>query len=108
MENYNQLINKAKSFYKLNEFENSKNCLLEVIKNFKLDTKVKSNIFLLLADLFSKLNSFKDVEKYLLKYLEIHPNNSAAFKTFSVPKMFVFTASKGKNSHDGTCFNAAA
>ena len=78
MENYNQLINKAKSFYKLNEFENSKNCLLEVIRNFKLDTKVKSNIFLLLADLLSKLNSFKDVEKYLLKYLEIHPNNSAA------------------------------
>ena len=29
-------------------------------------------------------------------------------KTFSVPKIFVFTASIGKNSHDGTCFSAAA
>ena len=25
-----------------------------------------------------------------------------------VPKMFVLTASIGKNSHDGTCFKAAA
>ena len=33
---------------------------------------------------------------------------SAAFITFSVPRVFVCTASIGKNSHDGTCFKAAA
>src|SRR5699024_45009 len=32
----------------------------------------------------------------------------ALCKTFSVPKILVFTASIGKNSHEGTCFNAAA
>ena len=31
-----------------------------------------------------------------------------AVKTLSVPKTLVFTASTGKNSHDGTCFKAAA
>ena len=76
MDNYNQLINKAKIFYKSNQFENTKNCLLEVLKNYKLDTKIKLNIFLLLADVLNKLNNFKDVEKYLLEYLEIYPTNS--------------------------------
>ena len=33
---------------------------------------------------------------------------SAAFITFSAPSVFVCTASMGKNSHDGTCFSAAA
>ena len=76
MKNYNQLINKAKSFYKSNQFENAKNCLLQIIKNFKLDAKVKLNIVLLLADILNRLNDFKDIEKYLLEYLEFHPTNS--------------------------------
>ena len=75
MKNYNQLINEAKIFYKSNQFENTKNCLLKVIKNFKLEDKIKLNIFLLLADVLNKLNNFKDVEKYLFKYLEIDPIN---------------------------------
>lgn len=33
---------------------------------------------------------------------------SAEIKTLFVPKIFVFTASNGKNSHEGTCFSAAA
>ena len=33
---------------------------------------------------------------------------SATDNKLSVPKILVFTASKGKNSHDGTCFKAAA
>ena len=36
------------------------------------------------------------------------PASMAAVRTFSVPKTLVLTASMGKNSHDGTCFNAAA
>ena len=36
------------------------------------------------------------------------PASTAAVSTFSVPNTFVFTASSGKNSHDGTCFSAAA
>ena len=76
MENYNQLINKAKFFYKSNEFENAKNCLLEVIKNFKLDANIKLNISLLLVDILNKLNDFKDIEKYLLEYLEFNSTNS--------------------------------
>jgi hypothetical protein len=35
------------------------------------------------------------------------PHSIAAVSTLSVPKTFVLTASSGKNSHDGTCFNAA-
>ena len=36
------------------------------------------------------------------------PSSIAAVNTFSVPRTFVLTASIGKNSQDGTCFNAAA
>ena len=36
------------------------------------------------------------------------PYSIATDNTFSVPNIFVLTASRGKNSHDGTCFNAAA
>jgi len=32
----------------------------------------------------------------------------ATVNKLSVPIILVFTASKGKNSQDGTCFNAAA
>ena len=31
-----------------------------------------------------------------------------ALTTLSIPLTFVFVASIGKNSHDGTCFKAAA
>src|SRR5574344_1089133 len=36
------------------------------------------------------------------------PASIAAVSTLSVPIIFVLTASIGKNSHDGTCFRAAA
>ena len=36
------------------------------------------------------------------------PAWSAARTTFSLPMTFVLTASMGKNSHEGTCFSAAA
>ena len=36
------------------------------------------------------------------------PASMAAVSTFSVPMTFVFTASMGKNSQDGTCLSAAA
>ena len=35
-------------------------------------------------------------------------NSTAASITLSVPMTFVFTASMGWNSHDGTCLRAAA
>ena len=76
MKNYNQLINKAKAFYKSNQFESAKNCLLEIIKTFELDVKVKLNIFLLLVDVLNRLSDFKEIEKYLLEYLEFNSTNS--------------------------------
>ena len=36
------------------------------------------------------------------------PYLTALPMTFELPVIFVATASIGKNSHDGTCFNAAA
>ena len=36
------------------------------------------------------------------------PYSIAAVSTLSVPNTLVLTASRGKNSQDGTCFNAAA
>ena len=53
--------------------------------------------------------------KYTAMFGEFHRNNgaltlfaAAASITFLVPKTLVFVASKGKNSHDGTCLRAAA
>lgn len=39
---------------------------------------------------------------------DLTPFLIAAVSTFSVPSTFVFTASIGKNSHEGTCLSAAA
>ena len=76
MEDYIQLINKAKNFYKINKFEEAKISLLKVINNFELESKIKLNILLLLADTLSKLNNFQDVKYYLFEYQKINPNNS--------------------------------
>ncbi len=78
MSNYNQLINKAKTFYNSNQFNNAKGCLLELLEKYKLDTEIKSKVYLLLADVLNKINSFKYVEEYLLKYLKINPSDSTA------------------------------
>ena len=76
MNNYIQLIKKAKTFFNLNQFENAHNCLLNVLKSFELDLTTKSNLYLLLADINTKLNNFKDTDNYFQKYLEINSNNS--------------------------------
>ena len=62
MKKYNQLIKKAKFFFDSNQFEDAHNCLLDVLKRFELDLKIKSNLYLLLADinknaLFMEMNT---------------------------------------------------
>ena len=79
MNKYNQLIKKAKTFFDANQFENANNCILDIIKSYEIDLKTKSNLYLLLADINTKLNNLKDTNSYLLKYLEINSNNSKVF-----------------------------
>ena len=79
MEKYNQLIKKAKTFFELHQFENANNCLLSILKNFQLDADKKLNLYLLIADINTRLNNFKDANDYLLRYLKINPN---------IPKVF--------------------
>ncbi len=76
MNNYNQLIKKAKNFFDANQFEDANNCILNVLKNYEIDLSIKSKLYLLLADINTKLNNLKDTNNYLLKYLEINSNNS--------------------------------
>ncbi len=74
MEKYNQLIKKAKTFFESHQFENANNCLQHILKSFELDTDKKSNLYLLIADINTKLNNFKEANDYLLRYLKINPN----------------------------------
>ena len=76
MNKYNQLIKKAKTFFNLDQFENAHNCILNILNSFELDLTTKSNLYLLLANINTKLNNFKDTDNYLQKYLEINSNNS--------------------------------
>ncbi len=76
MNEYSQLIKKAKTFFDANQFESAYNCILNVLNNYEPDLKTKSNLYLLLADINNKLNKFKDTNIYLLKYLEINSKNS--------------------------------
>ena len=73
--NYNQLIKKAKFFFNSNQFVNSRETLLYILKNFNLDLKIKLNLYLLLADVNTKLNNLNESNSYLLSYLESNPNN---------------------------------
>lgn len=75
MTKYNQLIKKAKFFFDSNQFEDAHNCLLDILKRFELDLKIKSNLYLLLADVNTKLNNFKNSNNNFLDYLEINPND---------------------------------
>ncbi len=75
MKNYNQSLKKAKTFFDQNQFESAQNCLLNVLKEFELNLANKSNLYLLLADINTKLNDFKKTNDYFSKYLEINPNN---------------------------------
>ena len=52
-------------------------------------------------------NSTKPYD-FIFENLRIETNLIEASRIFSVPITFVLTASNGKNSHEGTCFNAAA
>ena len=72
MKKYNELIKKAKTFFDSNQFERAKNCLLNILENFDLNLSNKSNLYLLIADVNSKLNNFKDTNDYFLKYLKHH------------------------------------
>ena len=83
MKKYNQLIKKAKTFFDLSQFERAKNCLLNIIENIDLNLSNKSNLYLLLADVNSKLNNFKDSNDYFLNYLEINPNNPKIFNSLA-------------------------
>ena len=83
MNYYNQLIKKAKTFFDLNQFDSAKNCLLNILDNFELNLPSKSNLYLLLADVNSKLNNFKDTNDYFLKYLEINPNNPTVLNSIA-------------------------
>lgn len=78
MNTYNQLISKARLFYNDKKFDQSKACLLDVLNNFELETKVKLNIYWLLAEILHKLNEFKDAERYLVEFIRINPQNSKA------------------------------
>tara|TARA_B100001093_G_scaffold70831_1_gene61348 strand:- start:254 stop:1729 length:1476 start_codon:yes stop_codon:yes gene_type:complete len=83
MENYNQLIKKAKFFFDANQFEKAQNCLSNILKNFELDLKTKGNLYLLLADIHTKLNNFKDSNKYYLSYLDLSPNDFIAHNSIA-------------------------
>ena len=52
---------------------------ISILKNFQLDAAKKSNLYLLIADINTRLNNFKDANDYLLRYLKINPN---------IPKVF--------------------
>ena len=79
----------------------------------------KLRLFLTLLDLASIIFSIKALDipialigltdlSVLKKTIFLTLESFAASIIFSVPKILVFTASWGKNSHDGTCFKAAA
>ncbi len=96
MNKYSQLIKKAKTFFDANQFESAHNCILNVLNNYELDLKTKSNLYLLLADINTKLNNFKDTNIYLLKYLKINSKNSKIYNSIANNHLRMREYSKAK------------
>ena len=83
MKKYNQLVKKAKFFFDSNQFEDAHNCLLDILKRFQLDLKIKSNVYLLLADVNTRLNNFKNSNNHFFNYLEMNPNDLKALNSIA-------------------------
>ena len=75
MNNYNQLLKRAKTFYKAKKFDEAKDCLLDILNNFQIENILKLKIYLLLSEMMTEVKNFKEVEIYISKYLEIDPDN---------------------------------
>ena len=75
MNNYNQLLKRAKIFYKAKKFDEAKDCLLDILNNFQIENTLQLKIYLLLSEMMTEVKNFKEVEIYISKYLEIDPDN---------------------------------
>ena len=117
MKKYNQLLKKAKTLFDANQFEDSQDCLQNILKNFKLDLANKSNLYLLLADINSKLNNFKDTNNYFLKYLEINPkdpkvlnliaNTFSKMRDYKKAEEYYLKAIEMETNYEGAIINLA-
>ncbi len=76
MKNSKNLILEAKDLYLKKNYFEAKTCLLEVFESFDLEIKLKMNLYVLISDIYYKINEFKNAEIYLLKYLKEERSNS--------------------------------
>ncbi|MBD1159315.1 sulfotransferase [Pelagibacterales bacterium SAG-MED19] len=79
MDNTKNLILEAKELYSKKSYFEAKSCLLKVFENFNLDIKLKMNLYVLISDIYYKINEFENAENYLLKYLKEDRSNSNIF-----------------------------
>ena len=79
MNNNNNLISKAKTFYQNKNFFEAKELLLKALEDKHIDKTIKSNLYILLADICYKINDFKETEHYLIKSLENGKSSAEIF-----------------------------
>ena len=76
MNNYKDLISKAKKFYENKNFYEAKSELLLALKDQDIDNKLKLSLYILISDICFKLNDFVDAEIYLLEAIKQGKSNS--------------------------------
>ncbi len=75
MNNNKDLIIRAKNFYEKRNFDDARDCLLLALTNKKLDDTSRLSLYILISDIYFKINDFVNSEKYLLKYIKINKLN---------------------------------
>ena len=81
MNNYKDLISKAKKFYENKNFYEAKSELLLALKDQDIDNKLKLSLYILISDICFKLNDFVDAEIYLLEAIKQGKSNSDIYNS---------------------------
>ena len=71
MDNTKNLILEAKELYSKKSYFEAKSCLLKVFENFNLNIKLKMNLYVLISDIYYKINEFENAENYFRSAISI-------------------------------------
>ena len=81
MTNSKELISKAKNFYENKNYVKAKSYLMTALEDNQMNKGIKLSIYVLISDIYYKINDFDNAENYLLKSINQGKSSSEIFNT---------------------------
>ncbi len=83
MNNNKDLIIRAKNFYEKRNFIDARDCLLLALRDKKINETSRLSLYILISDIYFKINDFVNSEKYLLNYIKINRQNDKVLNSLA-------------------------